>query len=60
MCGGGGGGGGGEYLCMCSKSSLKPLDQMKRNFMWNHNGTGLKVEEIGHFECSGKLANGEL
>ena len=25
-------------LCVCSKSSLKQLGQLKPNFMWNHNG----------------------
>ena len=24
-------------LCVCSKSSLKQLGQLKPNFMWNHN-----------------------
>ena len=27
-------------LCVCSKSSLKQLGQLKPNFMWNHNGIG--------------------
>ena len=30
----------GMCVCVCSKSSLKQMDQLKPNFMVNHNGIG--------------------
>ena len=33
-------------LCVCSKSSLKQMGQLKPNFMWNHNG----IEEKNLFK----------
>ena len=40
-------------LCVCSKSSLKQLGQLKPNFMWNHNGIGEEnlfkgTTDLGH------------
>ena len=40
-------------LYVCSKYSLKPLDQLKPNFMWNHNWIG----EENLFKLSSHLSS---
>ena len=39
-------------LCVCSKSSLKQLGQLKPNFMWNHIGVGEFIQRILVICCS--------